>query len=485
MATGGSVGSPVPVDCGGITGAGFELCDSGPDFCAAVFENSAGCAAVCAAAGLECAEVRENADGACAADTALPKLSCDPASGHTSDYCLCKAGSGGGGASGSGGAGGSSASGGSAGSGGTGGSGGTSGLPQLPDNGCNVRLTDTPVGFASLGGGTVGGGDATPILVTTKEQLENYLGDDEPRVLYLMNDLDFRTAPRNVSVCADDVTCDNGSGVQVDNARVSATCDAGEHVATRTRNESRLDVASNKTLIGIGDGDGAAVRGAGFNVGSSEQVILRNLRIYDINPNLVEAGDGITLEESRHIWLDHLLIEQVSDGYVDIGSGDSNLDDNITISWTRFNGRTAYLCGGKHSYVHFADNAHVTYHHNWFDNGNGRNPKLGHEKTQAHFFNNYWLGIGYFCITAQTDAEARVESNYFENSSRPHWRQLDGNGTAGIAIDDGNVYTGASSGNTNRDVGGTVFSVPYSYTKETAAAARTAITKCAGPQPIR
>ena len=62
---------------------------------------------------------------------------------------------------------------------------------------------------------------------------------------------------------------------------------------------------------------------------------------------------------------------------------------------------------------------------------------------------------------------------------------LDGNGTAGIAVDDGNVYTGASNGNTNRDVGGTVFSVPYSYTKETAAAARTAITQCAGPQPIR
>jgi pectate lyase len=365
------------------------------------------------------------------------------------------------------------------------GAGGMGGLPTVPDNGCNVRLTDTPTGYASQGGGTVGGGKATPILVTTKEQLEMYLADNQPRVLYLMNDVDYRTAARNVQVCADDTTCDNGSGTQVDNARVSATCDPGEHMATRTRNESRLNIASNKTLIGIGVGRGAAIRGASLNIGSSQQVILRNLRIYDVNPNLVEAGDGITLNESSHIWLDHLLIEQISDGFIDIGSADSTLDDYITLSFNHINGRTAYLCGGHHNFVNFVDNGHVTYHHNWFDNGGGRNPKIGHERSNVHLYNNYWLNITYFCITAQEDGEARVESNYFENALRPHWRQLDGNGTAGIAIDSGNVYIGTSNGNTNRDTGGTVFTVPYTYTKETAEAARTSVMSCSGPQPIR
>lgn len=376
-----------------------------------------------------------------------------------------------------------SSSGGSAGA--ASGGGGTGGTSVVPDNGCNVQLTDKPVGFASLGGGTVGGGDVTPIQVTTKEQLQMYLADKEPRVLHLMNDLDFRTAARDVSVCADDTTCDNGSGMQVDNARVSATCDAGEHKATRQRNESRLNVGSNKTLIGIGKGSGAAIRGAGLQIGASQQVIIRNLRIYDINPNLVEAGDGITLQESKHIWLDHLRLEQISDGYVDIGSGTSVLDEYITLSYVHFNGRTAYLCGGHHNFVNFVDNGHVTYHHNWFDNGGGRNPKIGNPASQVHLFNNYWLNISYFCLTTQTDSQARVESNYFENSLRPHWRQLDGNGKAGIAIDNGNTYTGTSNGNTNRDVGGTVFSVPYQYTKQTAADARDAVKKCAGPQPIR
>ncbi len=475
---GGAGGASAPVDCSGIAAAGFDLCESGADSCGAVFHGSEGCAAVCAAAGLGCSEVWENVEDSCAANEALAELSCESASGHTSDYCVCRgASSGTGGGAGTGGSG--------SGGEGTGGS-GTGGLPTVPDNGCNVKVTDKPTGFASMDGGTVGGGDVTPLLVTTKEELTTYLKGDEPRVLYLMNDLDFRTAPRDVSVCADDKTCDNGSGVQVDNARVSASCDAGEHKATRTRNEVRLDVGSNKTLIGIGKGEGAAIRGAGLQIGSSEQVILRNLHIYDINPNLVEAGDGITLTGSKHIWLDHLLLEKISDGFVDIGSADhTKLDDYVTLSFVHFNGRTDFLCGGHHNFVNFVDNGHVTYHHNWFDNGGGRNPKIGGVNAQVHLFNNYWQNISYFCLTTQTDSEARVESNYFENSLRPHWRQLDGNGTAGIAIDNGNTYTGASSGNTNRDVGGSVFTVPYTYTKQAASEARDSVKSCAGPQPIR
>ncbi len=55
----GSGGAP-DVDCSAIVAAGWDLCDSGPDFCAAVFEDGAGCQSVCAAAGLECGEVWEN-----------------------------------------------------------------------------------------------------------------------------------------------------------------------------------------------------------------------------------------------------------------------------------------------------------------------------------------------------------------------------------------------------------------------------------------
>jgi hypothetical protein len=119
--TGGSSGgsTPVPsgpVDCSGITQAGYELCSSGPTFCAAVFTDSAGCAAVCAAAGLTCSEVYDNEDE-CSADMSSSALSC-AGTGHESDYCVC---TGTGGAPvGSGGTGSGSGGTGNVGSGGTG-----------------------------------------------------------------------------------------------------------------------------------------------------------------------------------------------------------------------------------------------------------------------------------------------------------------------------------------------------------------------------
>jgi pectate lyase len=344
-----------------------------------------------------------------------------------------------------------------------------------------VQLTDTPVGYAAENGGTVGGGDATPIMVTTPEALKMYLADTEPRVLYLMNDLDFRTERRGgVMTCNENDTCDNGSGEQIDEPRVSATCDPNEHAGTSYRYELRLDVTSNKTLIGVGDGSGVTIYGSSLNLDGASQVIFRNFTLRDINPHLIEAGDGITLNNSEHVWLDHLLLTEISDGYVDIGSPTAGASD-VTLSWIRFSGKTPHECGGQHSYVNFADNVNATYHHNFFDNCGGRNPKIG-ESATVHLFNNYWLNISYFCITAQSNGAALVESNYFESSQRPHWLQEDGKG---IAIDDGNVYTGASNGKTNRDAGGSAFSVSYTYAKQTAEAAKADILRCAGPQPIR
>jgi hypothetical protein len=53
-----------------------------------VFADGAGCAAVCAAAGLACTAAYENVEDACLADKGLPELGCG-ATGHQSDYCVC------------------------------------------------------------------------------------------------------------------------------------------------------------------------------------------------------------------------------------------------------------------------------------------------------------------------------------------------------------------------------------------------------------
>ncbi len=78
-----------PIDCSAIANAGFELCDSSEDSCSVVFEDGAGCGAVCASAGLSCVQAWENLDGQCAPDTGLGMTTCQ--SGHESDFCVCGA----------------------------------------------------------------------------------------------------------------------------------------------------------------------------------------------------------------------------------------------------------------------------------------------------------------------------------------------------------------------------------------------------------
>jgi hypothetical protein len=138
----GGTGPATPVNCSGIETAGYELCQATADECRAVFTNGAGCTAVCAAAGLTCAQANDDVQDECAADTSRPAIACD--SGHQSDYCVCRRSGGGGGTSGAGGT-----------SGTTGGTGGTSGTAGSATGGSATGGSAT--------GGTAGTG-GTPTI---------------------------------------------------------------------------------------------------------------------------------------------------------------------------------------------------------------------------------------------------------------------------------------------------------------------------------
>jgi hypothetical protein len=78
------------LDCSALEAvAEWDFCRATASTCEVVFNDSAGCTDVCAAAGLACLAAHEDADGACEADFGRPELSCDPPSGHVSDYCIC------------------------------------------------------------------------------------------------------------------------------------------------------------------------------------------------------------------------------------------------------------------------------------------------------------------------------------------------------------------------------------------------------------
>ncbi len=465
-ATGGLTGTGgAPVDCSGIASAGWELCGSGPDFCAAVFEDGAGCETVCAAAGLGCAEVWENMEGSCAPDTTLPALTCSPGSGHQSDYCLCTD-DGSGGTGGTPSTGGAPATGGAPPTGGTSGSGGTTGNApcEVPDY---IFSDPSPIGWADQNGGTTGGGNASPVLVTSLSELQGLTEDSTPQVVYVQGTLDH--------------------GV--------------------------LDIGSNKTIIGCSSG--AHVRGRVAIGSGSSNIVMRNLNIsgyavgdcsldpsYDASEGCSSGNDAVSVNgNAHHVWFDHCAIQDGTDGNLDI----TNDADFVTVSWTKFsyaprsdNQGSDSTGGAGHRYSNLVGGTdtpptgwpgtiplNVTWHHNWWaDNVVERMPRVRFGRN--HIYNNYYSSrTSNYCVRAGIEAAILLEANYFDGVSDPHeFNNSSNEQTAYIAIgsgDRGNVYSGTSGVQSTGGGGEPWTSPPYQYSLDAAGDVPNIVASGAGP----
>lgn len=310
-------------------------------------------------------------------------------------------------------------------------------------------------GFASMPGSngirtTTGGGNAAPTVITTCTALQSALTDSAARVIHIPANvtIDCRTPPRTQAVC--EVPC-SGSGKSTYRVRVGTqSCtqlgSRTDASVNRLRNETRIQAKSNKTLLGLGAG--SRILGANIVISNANNFIFRNFTLEDINPHLVEAGGGIDMNNVTHVWIDHVRFRMISDGYADMSNA-----KNITLSWNHFDGYNPNTCDNHFSYTMFADDSTVTFHHNFFDRAAGRNPKLNKSQTRAHLYNNYWYDITYFATNTGNGAQAKIEANYYENASRPHWNES-GFIDANLAS---NRYTGRSASDSYRHTGSGVF----------------------------
>jgi len=328
-----------------------------------------------------------------------------------------------------------------------------------------------PQGWASLEGGTTGGGAAGPLLVTSFDQLKSELTGSDPKVLY-----------------------------------VQGTLSAGD-----------LKIGSNKTIIGCSSG--AHISGhLGIGSGSSN-VIVRNLTVsgyavgncaldpsFDSGEGCSSGEDAISVNGSaHHVWFDHCLVKDGTDGNLDI----TNEADYVTVSWTKFaytprtdevgsdstgasGHRYSNLVGGTDSAPDGFDEddplntapLNVTWHHNWWaDNVVERMPRVRYGKN--HLFNNYFdSSTANYCIRAGIYAHILLEGNFFDGVRSPHQFNNDDNrGTAFIARGTGareNLYAGASD---ELEAGGGVpwTDPPYAYTVDAAQSVPAAIQAGAGP----
>ncbi|CZT18544.1 related to pectate lyase 1 [Ramularia collo-cygni] len=179
---------------------------------------------------------------------------------------------------------------------------------------------------------------------------------------------------------------------------------------------ARLRIGSNVSLIG--KGNGANIIGQGINVNNVANVIIRNIGI-----RFVVDNDGMTIQNSTRVWVDHCEFE--SELSVELGPNyyDGQLDivrasDWITISYNYFHDHWKSSLIGNSDTLRNVDEGtlHVTYHHNFWSNIGTRGPagRFGHQ----HIYNNLYENFLYQAIHSRSDNQVLVEGNVFKGNTR-------------------------------------------------------------------
>lgn len=318
----------------------------------------------------------------------------------------------------------------------------------------------TPGGWASLNGGTTGGGPATAgTLVTTLAQ--------------------FNTAAKGTNAAV---------------IFVSGKLAAGTYT-----------IGSNKTIIGCSGTTPTLTGHVGLK--ASANVQIRNLNIVGFNckpPDVDTANggecqngqDAITVDSSHNIWFDHDAISDGSDGNLDINHG----SDFITVSDTKFfyssarsdpndtgaaGHRYSNLIGGSDSNgSQDAGHLNITWVHNWWaQNVVERQARVRFGKN--HFYNNLWTSSGNnYCIGVGVGANILAQNNAFVNVKTPinTTSYVNASIAASFSRFAGNVLTG-TSGNAPADLSpGSVFTPPYAFNLGMGSTTQAFVQANAGPK---
>jgi pectate lyase len=282
----------------------------------------------------------------------------------------------------------------------------------------------SPVGFGAV---TTGGGSATAVTVSTLSA--------------------FKTA----------VTGNTAKVVRV-NGLISLS--------------GQVDIGSNTTVLGVGSSSGFT--GGGLRLKKVTNVVVRNLNI----SKPVAPADGITVQASTKVWIDHNSFsadrdhdKDYYDGLLDINHG----SDDVTVSWNTFKDHFKGSLVGHSDSNAGEDTGHlkVTYHHNHFSNVYSRIPSL--RFGTGHFYNNYVAGADTACHS-RMGAQMLVENNVFRDTKIAVTtnRSSDVDGYAHLR---GNDLGGAA---TEISRVGTFTTPPYGYTAESASTVVASVTSGAG-----
>jgi len=293
----------------------------------------------------------------------------------------------------------------------------------------DLSITDPVPGFASVAGGTTGGGTeiGAAIIVSSMSQLQDAAAGSTPAIVLVQ---------------------------------------PGSYSGT-------LSPGANKTIIGTGPGVTLTgnIRISGSSVSN---VIIRNLAVrgercnsYDeckAGADAVYVGNG-----AHHVWLDHLDIADGQDGNCDVTQG----GDYVTLSWSLFHytydkeHRFSNLIAGSDDEPASVGKLHITYMNcHWGERVDQRQPRG--RFGDIHLLNNFHDTGGSQIHGVGVDM-ALIAENCVYHENRSIWTDMGSpRGYRGIGNEGTASDMNASSG--------TVFDIPYSYTPLPASQVVAAVT---------
>ncbi|WP_198684079.1 pectinesterase family protein [Brachybacterium sp. YJGR34] len=169
-----------------------------------------------------------------------------------------------------------------------------------------------------------------------------------------------------------------------------------------------LPVSSHTTIAGIGRT--AEIVGGGFQLEQVSNVVFRNLTLrdsylagdWDGKDNDV---DGIRVDTSDHVWIDHCEFVRLGDGQVDLRKNSTAL----TVSWSIFRDHNKSLGVGWTDDVVTT----LTVHHTAFWNTYQRNGSIDNVAA-GHLYNNHLHGQAHYGTMSRGASQLLVEASVYE-----------------------------------------------------------------------
>lgn len=181
-----------------------------------------------------------------------------------------------------------------------------------------------------------------------------------------------------------------------------------------------LLVGSNKYIIGVGQ---AGIKGKGVYLYSVHDVVIQNLRITEINPQLIWGGDAIYMDNATNILIDRNYVKNIGRQMVVTGFGSCQ---GVTISNNEFNGNTPYsaYCNDRHywMFLFLGKNDTITMYNNTIHEASGRLPHLTgmmNSSVLLHMIENNFYNITNSAGIEALESTARilVEGNTYTDDA--------------------------------------------------------------------